>query len=277
MTSETAAASTLGLIGSHASSAMSPALWNPVFSALGNGWTYVAWDVAADGDLVAVRERLIAPTVVAFNVTMPHKHWAAETADESSPVVDASGAANLLVRCGSRLEAHNTDIDAMVGAFASARPGPAVILGAGGAGRAALVALAGHPGPVLVADGSAGAADELVRFAQVKGLVAKAVEWSIATDEVANASIVVNATPIGQHEEDEPAWGSGGLAKAAVLYDFVYAPHATASVEAARRTGATIIDGWQHLLMQAEAMVPILGLPRITVSLLEARLTELRR
>lgn len=67
-------ASRLALIGSAASQAMSPMLWNPVLARLATGWTYEAWDVPPEGDLGQVRRQLLEPEMVAANVTMPHKH-----------------------------------------------------------------------------------------------------------------------------------------------------------------------------------------------------------
>ena len=133
-------ASRLVLIGSAASQAMSPDLWNPVLTELGGGWTYEAWDVPPDGDLPAVRDRLLEPDIVAANVTMPHKHWAAETADDATGSVQLSGACNLLVRQGRRLAGHNTDVTAVKVLLTDGYQRHAVFLGAGGAARAALIA-----------------------------------------------------------------------------------------------------------------------------------------
>lgn len=65
-------ASRLFIIGSAASHAMSPDLWNPVLAELGCGWHYEAWDVPRDAAMDGVRHRLLEPDVVAANVTMPH-------------------------------------------------------------------------------------------------------------------------------------------------------------------------------------------------------------
>ncbi|GAP56131.1 shikimate dehydrogenase, partial [Arthrobacter sp. Hiyo6] len=98
------------LIGSEASAAMSPALWSPVLERLGSTWTYEPWDVPAGSVMDEVHARLLEADVVAANVTMPHKRWAAAAADAVTETVRLSGASNFLVRDGGRLEAHNTDI-----------------------------------------------------------------------------------------------------------------------------------------------------------------------
>ncbi|MEV4988784.1 shikimate dehydrogenase family protein [Pseudarthrobacter sp. LMD1-1-1.1] len=269
-------ASRLVLIGSAASQAMSPGLWNQVLQELGSGWTYEAWDVAPDADLGAVRRRLLEPDIVAANVTMPHKHWAAETADEATGPVQLSGACNLLVRQDGRLAGHNTDVTA-VGVLLEGRyQRHALLLGAGGAARAALIALKDKVGRVSIADRDPHASEELLHLANGFGIEARAVTWQEAQDLAPGASLIVNATPVGKKATDGPVWGGARLAPDAVLYDYVYAGHATASVERAEELGVRCIDGWDHLREQAVAMVPLLGLDGRACQLLEQTLGELR-
>ncbi|MHC6591832.1 shikimate dehydrogenase family protein [Arthrobacter sp. C152] len=269
-------ASRLVLIGSAASKAMSPGLWNPVLQKLGNGWAYEAWDVAPDADLEAVRRRLLEPGIVAANVTMPHKHWAAETADRAADPVLLSGACNLLVRQGEELVGHNTDITAVGVLLGGQFQRHALLLGAGGAARAVLVALRGHVGTVTVTDRDPRAAEELLDLAGALGIDARNVDWQQAQDLAGNASLVVNATPIGKSASDGPAWGGTPLAPDAVLYDFVYAGHTTAGIARARAQGIRCVDGWEHLREQAVAMVPLLGLDGQATLLLQQTLEGLR-
>ena len=266
----------LVLIGSAASKAMSPGLWNPVLQELGNGWAYEAWDVAPGADLQAVRRRLLEPGVVAANVTMPHKHWAAETADAATDPVRLSGASNLLVRDGRKLVGHNTDITAVNALLDGRFQRHALLLGAGGAARAVLVAIRGNVGTVSITDRDPSAAEELLELAGRLGIDARTVGWQHSQDLAADASLVVNATPIGKDASDGPAWGGKPLAPDAVLYDFVYAGHTTASVARARELGIRSVDGWEHLREQAVAMVPLLGLDGRATLLLQQTLERLR-
>lgn len=268
--------SRLALIGSAASQAMSPGLWNPVLRGLGTGWTYEAWDVAPDGDLAAVRARLLAPDMVAANVTMPHKHWAAETADVAAEPVRLSGACNLLVRQDHTLLAHNTDITAIEVLLGGAYQRHALLLGAGGAARAALIAIRDNVDSVSITDRDPQASHELLELARELGINARDVTWQQAQDLAAEASLIVNATPIGKSTSDGPAWGGSALAPDAVLYDFVYARHSTASVACAQAMGIRSIDGWDHLREQAVAMVPLLGLDALARTLLQETLVRLR-
>ena len=269
-------ASRLVLVGSAASKAMSPGLWNPVLQKLGSGWTYEAWDVPPGGDLAGVRRRLLDPGIVAANVTMPHKHWAAETADAATDAVRRSGACNLLVRQGSELVGHNTDITAVSVLLGRQFQRHALLLGAGGAARAVLVALSGNVGTVSITDRDPRAAEELLALAGSLGVDARNVTWQQAQDLARDVSLVVNATPIGKDASDAPAWGGKPLAPDAVLYDFVYAGHTTASVARARELGIRSVDGWDHLREQAVAMVPLLGLDGQARLLLQQTLERLR-
>ena len=89
---------------------MSPELWNPVLREMTVGWSYEAWDVPAGASMAEVRAKLLETDVVAANVTMPHKQWAAGAGETVTDPVRLSGAANLLVRHEKQLEAHNTEM-----------------------------------------------------------------------------------------------------------------------------------------------------------------------
>ncbi|WAH96257.1 shikimate dehydrogenase family protein [Arthrobacter sp. MMS18-M83] len=266
----------LFLIGSDASHAMSASLWNPVLQELGSTWRYEAWDVPAGASMSGVRARLLEGDVVAANITMPHKQWAARAADTVSEPVRLSGAANLLINRGSELAGFNTDVAAVAALLGDRPQRHAVMLGAGGAARAALAALRGSVMRVTVADRDTRAATELAACAVGLGMAAEALPWAEAQSQARNASLIVNATPVGKGPDDGPVWGDGALAEDAAVYDFVYAGHVTASIAAAREQGLTCVDGWDHLQAQAAAMVPLLGLASEACLLLTQTLAQIR-
>lgn len=264
------------LIGSAASQAMSPGLWNPVLRELGAKWTYKPWDVPPGCDMASVRARLLENDVVAANVTMPHKHWAAETADSATDDVRLSGACNLLLRKGSGLVGHNTDVTALRVLLGGSFQRHALLMGAGGAARAALIALNGQVGTVTITDRNPAAMEELLGHARELGIDAGLVDWKEAQGLASGASVVVNATPIGKNTSDGPVWGKGPLAPDAIFYDFVYASHVTASIARAQELGARHVDGWDHLREQALAMVPLLELEERASELLKESLALLQ-
>lgn len=266
----------LFLIGSDATQAMSPRLWNPVLERLGSRWRYEGWDIPAGADMSGVRDRLLADDVVAANVTMPHKTWAARSADIVSEPVRLSGASNLLIGQGTDLHAHNTDVTAVEELAGRGHHRHVVMLGAGGAARAALVALRDRVSRVTVADRDAVAAADLVALAGALDIAAEQVPWDDAQAHARHSSLIVNATPIGKRADDDPVWGMGELASDAVVYDFVYAGHVTATISAARGQGLRCVDGWVHLQAQAAAMVPLLGLAPAAGALLAEELRGIR-
>lgn len=269
-------ATQLFIIGSHASQTMSPNLWNPVFEALDNHWSYEPRDVPAHSPMQEIRNSLLSTRVIGANVTMPHKQWAAGIADERSEQVSLSGAANLLIRQGGKLHAYNTDLIAVATKLATRMHDHVVFLGAGGAARAALVALKEHIGTVTIADRDPEAANQLLSLATRMGVRGKGVDWSRAAQATAQASLVINATPIGKHAEDGAAWGTAQLAPGTHIYDFVYSAHTTGTIKAAIEQGLEYSDGWEHLLLQAEAMVPLLGLPEQSKTQLQQSLQRIR-
>ncbi|MEO5318176.1 shikimate dehydrogenase [Arthrobacter sp. CC3] len=266
----------LFLIGSEASGAMSPGLWNPVLEQLGTQWRYEAWDVPAAFPMAGVRARLLESDVVAANVTMPHKQWAAGTADITSEQVRLSGASNLLIHIGGRLTAHNTDITAVGELVGRRHQRHVVMLGAGGAARAALVALQNQAERVTISDRDPAAASQLLALARALGLSAESATWTDAQHQALQASLIVNATPVGKKPDDGPVWGRGRLADDAFIYDYVYAGHVTASIRAAREQGLACADGWDHLRAQAAAMIPLLSLTPGADALLKTRLKLLQ-
>lgn len=93
------------------------------------------------------------------------------------------------------------------------------MMGAGGAARAALIALEGKTGSVTITDRDTRALEDLLGVARSLG-----------------------TTPIGKNRFDRPVWGDGTLADDAIVYDFVYAGHVTATIARARELGAGCID-----------------------------------
>ncbi|UYQ77883.1 shikimate dehydrogenase [Glutamicibacter sp. JL.03c] len=269
-------ATRLFIIGSHASHTMSSDLWNPVFEELGNCWTYQPWDVPAQGEMQDVRNGLLAADVIGANVTMPHKQWAAAIADERSEQVSLSGAANLLIRQDDQLSAYNTDLIAVETGLATKSHDHVLLLGAGGAARAALVALKGRIGTIIITDRHRDVAEELLTLAKGMGIPGRTVDFSQVAEAATQATLIINATPIGKDPKDPAPWGKARLRPGTFVYDFVYCEHVTGTILSAIDQGLEYSDGWEHLLLQAEAMIPLLGLGEQTAAQLRLSLKRIR-
>ena len=227
----------LFLIGSDASHAMSPSLWNPVLKELGSPGVTRAGTCPPGQACPAVRARLLDGDVVAANVTMPHKQWAAQAADTVSEPVRLSGAANLLIGRGNELAAYNTDITAVATLLGDRPQRHAVMFGAGGAARAALVALRGRVTRVTVATGTPARRPISPPLLPAWAWPPRRCPGLKPSARPGTPHSLSMPPPSAKEQATAPVWGDGALAEDAVVYDFVYAGHVTASIAAATRQG----------------------------------------
>ena len=240
------------LLGHPVAHSLSPAMHNAAFRALGLPHSYVAVDVTADA-LPAAIQRIRSGEVLGANVTVPHKVTVVSLADTWDGPTAQIGAANTLSRTadGGRVLASNTDA---VG-FEHATGGIALngarvlLLGAGGAARAALVVLFARDAQVEIANRSAERARSLAgTMPHPPDRAPRVREWADRT-ELAEIDVVVNATSLGLYGEDPLA--GAALRPGLVVVDLIPAAVATPLVRRARAAGATVVDGLPMLLQQA--------------------------
>lgn len=241
------------LLGHGIGYSASPAMHNAAFAALEIDARYELRDVEADALAVEV-DALRRDRRLGANVTKPHKLAICELVDGLGLEVERLGAANTIVRDGDRLLAHNTDLAALAAELPS-QVHRAVVLGAGGASRAAVAALA-----------DAGCADITVIDRQ---------HWAGMTAALEGADLLINATPIGTGSDDSPVTASLLRPDLAVL-DLVYRPSPTRLVREARAAGAVARGGAGMLLRQAAASFELwTGQPAPIDVMLDALRTEL--
>jgi shikimate dehydrogenase len=143
-----------GVVGRPIGHSLSPVLHNAWIAAAGLNAAYVPFAPPEEGFERFVRG-LRGQTIRGLNVTAPFKERALELADEADEDARRAGSANLvLFHPDGQIEAHSTDGLGLLGAFAEQAPGftfdrPAVVLGAGGAARAAAAALLGAGCPEI--------------------------------------------------------------------------------------------------------------------------------
>jgi shikimate dehydrogenase len=246
------------LIGHGISHSLSPAMWNHLAYATGRDLRYGLRDVDSDG-LEAVIAELTSGSVLAANVTMPYKSWAAGIADRRSYAVASTGAANLLIPVDDGIEAHNTDVIGARAILETRAPFDTVVmLGAGGTAVAILEALSGLASHVRIVNRTlANAAEVTARF----GGRFKTIEsspWSERDDHTPAADLVVSAVPA----VDETPIDVSRLGAHALVYDAVYRSDPTAFQRAISRRGLALVDGLSHLAAQAIAMLDPLGFDR---------------
>ena len=253
----------VGVIGSPVAHSLSPLLHNSAFAALGlaDSWRSYAFEVPpgqAAPALVTMRRNAIT----GLSVTMPHKADVAALVDECSDVARLLAAVNCIHRRQDRLYGTNTDGEGFLaslarGAAFEATDKRCVVVGAGGAARAVVLALA-HAGAadVAVVNRTPERAFEAAALAGSQGRAVDLTEGAIA-DAATLADLVVNATPVGMNGVGATDWlvAPGLLGAGQVAADLVYAPRPTAWLSEAAAVGATTLDGLGMLVHQAAAQL----------------------
>lgn len=226
---------TVRLLGEHISYSASPAMHTAAFAALGLPHTYELADVTSES-LPQALEGLRASNCLGANVTVPHKTAVLNLVDEADALSTWAGAVNTIVSGNGRLIGSNTDVPAIADEIHRLRPKPrnALVLGAGGAGRAVRLALesTGAQQTVLLDRSS----------------------WSDLPVLISEADLLVNATPVGTNSDESPV-DQRLLHPGLAVLDLVYRPSPTRLVREAREcglqasggTGVLFGQGWRSL------------------------------
>jgi shikimate dehydrogenase len=226
-----------GVLGFPVGHSRSPAMMNAAFAELGLDWRYFRLPLPPERFAETVHA-LPGSGYRGANVTLPHKLAAHDIADELTEAAAAIGAVNTLsFEEHGRIGGDNTDARGLLDALAEERPASALVLGAGGAGRAAAWALRQAGTQVTVWNRSA---DKARRLADELGVR--------QTDRPGPADLLVNATSVGlsvdDRLEDLP------LVEAATVVDLVYGAEPTPLVRWAESHGARVVDGLEVLVRQ---------------------------
>jgi len=245
----------VALLGWPVAHSASPAMHNAAFAALGLDLVYLALPTPPE-DLATVVRALGAAGAVGANVTVPHKEAVRASCNVLTDEAALIGAVNTLVWTGQGLVGDDTDALGLAQALteeAIATAGSrALVLGTGGAARAAVVALARGGAAVTVAGRDEERRSDLGRLASRFGAGHRAIGLDDAAFDAAvrDADVVVNATTLGMRGERLPE-AMMTLAPAQVALDLVYGVPTTPFVLAAREGGVAAHDGRGMLLGQA--------------------------
>lgn len=196
-----------------------------------------------------------AAGIVGANVTVPHKEAMANLVDQLDAHAARLGAVNTLVDLGDRWEGRNTDGYGFMANLNAGAPefdasaAPAVVLGAGGAARAVLVALADAGCPeIRLINRTVSKAQALLEELTVPGI---AMGWDAAPAALRGAGLLVNTSSLGMVGEPPLDLDLTDLPAGAVVTDIVYAPLETDLLKRARARGNRTVDGLGMLLHQA--------------------------
>ena len=238
----------LGVIGWPVGHSRSPSMHGAALAALGLPWRYVRLPIPVE---------LLEETVRALpgsgfrgaNVTIPHKEAALRLAGSATPAARAIGAANTLTFTADGVHADNTDAGGLIDALELPVGGRrALVLGAGGAGRAAAWALREAGAEVSVWNRTPARAETVAADLGVM----HALDVRPALHGV---DVMVNATSVGLRSTAGGAdalevLGLDGAEPPLVVVDLVYGAQPTPVERWARAGGARVVDGVEILVRQ---------------------------
>jgi shikimate dehydrogenase len=255
-----------GLVGRAISYSLSPLVFRKAFDALGWPAVYGLFDLSP-----VQLPRFVAAAadagITGFNVTQPYKVCIMRYLDRTDPDADAVGAVNTVVCRGRSWVGHNTDVDGIHEALSryrdDLRKAKAIIIGAGGAARAAASALANRlaMSEVTFAVRSLPKGRAVVR--ELSRQCRTDCRWNVCSltrstlnERLTDTSLLVNATPVGGAglEHRSPVPQGVRIPRSAVVFDLVYNPRQTRLLADAASAGCgKLVDGWGMLVAQADA------------------------
>ena len=245
-----------GVIGYPLGHTISPAFQQAAFDELGIDAEYHAIETHTcdlPRRIQEVRNRRWA----GLNVTIPHKANVAQLLDGAAETAAAAGAVNTVYWANGDLVGENTDVPAIRAVLANANIAPgarALILGAGGAARAALLALIGRGDEVILANRTRSNAEATCK-AVAPGRSIDVIDLNGPTISTVaeECALIVNTTSVGMRggpaPNDSPLPISG-LRPGQAVFDVVYRPEATPLLARAAEIGCQTIGGLEMLVIQ---------------------------
>nr|WP_321259252.1 shikimate dehydrogenase [uncultured Pseudodesulfovibrio sp.] len=239
-----------GIIGWPLGHTMSPTLHNWGFGELDVEASYAAWPVSPD-DLSSFMGQIRTRPISGLSVTIPHKQTVMDHLDAISDRAAQVGAVNTLYWNDATLCGENTDVIGFIAPLRSLKqhPDSALVLGAGGAARAAIVGLkelgVQHIG---VTNRTYDKTKKLAEEFKIK-----CIEWDTRTTTA--WELVCNTTPLGMSGDLErlSPWPVDAFTPNMVAYDIVYNPLETRFLREANIAGCNTISGLEMFLHQGLA------------------------
>ena len=239
------------LLGDPVAHSLSPVVQNAAFGAADVDGVYVA--LRSDQKDLPAFIQSISRAGGGGNVTLPHKERAAAVLDAPSEAVRRTGACNTFWGEGGRVHGDNTDVEGFKRAATRFLEGPpegfrVLLLGAGGAARASLVALLDQGvREVVILNRTTERARAVAR--RIGGERARVAETAGHLDGE-RFDLVVNTTRLGLEEGDPLPFDLRKLARAGAVMDLVYGPEGTPFARAATALGIHTTDGGEMLVQQ---------------------------
>jgi 3-dehydroquinate dehydratase / shikimate dehydrogenase len=238
---------------------LSPLIHNAAFQHFGMNKVYVPFRVPRE-DLSRFIEEATQLDIRGLSVTIPHKEEVIKKLTEVDIAVRGIGAANTVIFDGQKRIGYNTDYRAAMLSLEDAleregfrsdtketllRGKTALVLGAGGVGKAVIYGLCRRGAQVVISDGV-----QRQAVTMAKNFNCRSIDW--ATRHTIVPDLLFNCTPMGMHPNvDETPYEKHHLRPSMIVFDVVYNPENTLLVKEARSRNCTVITGIDMFVRQA--------------------------
>lgn len=244
-----------GIIGWPVSHSRSPLLHSYWMQKHAIEASYERYPIDPAADFRQALEAMAQDGFIGANVTIPHKENAFAACDSHTQPAQNLGAVNTIVMRDGRLLGANTDGDGFIASLEAGAPNqdwrqrPALVLGAGGAARAILVALeTAGLSDIRLVNRTRARAEAL---APLCGQALSIGDWDAREALAQECGLLVNTTSLGMHGAPRLDMGLETLGEKAVVTDIVYTPLETDLLARARASGLVAVDGLGMLMHQA--------------------------
>lgn len=247
----------VGIFGHPIAHTRSPAMHNAAFRALGLPYIYIPF-LVHPSDLRKATQSIRSLDLVGINVTVPHKEGILRYLDGLSTEAKLCKAVNTVINRQGSLYGENTDSRGFLLSLEerklSLRDREVVLIGAGGAARAVLVALvrAGSAQITVVNRTQAHAKKLAHTYQSLEQTIIHTASLDILGDAalLKRAALVVNSIPLGLHGVAFPPFDYSASPRDCLFYDLVYQPEPTLFLQRASQARRTTLDGRRMLLHQ---------------------------
>jgi 3-dehydroquinate dehydratase/shikimate dehydrogenase len=232
-----------GVAGDPIAHSLSPAIMNAALRRENVNGVFLGLHAKSLKDLLACVRQI---PIQGLAITMPYKQEIIPHLDNTDPATSKIGACNTVVRSDGKLYGFNTDTSGVVRPLEqrmTLQDARILVLGAGGAARAAVFGLKDRGAQLFILNRSLPAAQKLARQAKARTI-------KRADLKRLDFDVIINATPVGMGNTRESPLNADEI-KAQYIFDMVYDPAETKLLRLAKERGAQVIAGSEMFVHQA--------------------------
>jgi 3-dehydroquinate dehydratase/shikimate dehydrogenase len=238
-----AATKVYGVAGNPIRSSLSPVMMNTAFRRETVNAVYLALQTTKLTDLLKLVHEI---PIQGVSITMPLKEEILPHLEQTDPLSAKIGAVNTIRLLDGKLFGFNTDVAGIVGPLEkrmSLRGAKVLVLGAGGAARAAVFGVRDRGAEVFILNRTAETAQKLARQSGSKTIKKEALAKT-------SFDVIINATPVGMTGNKAPQILEAKDLNTRLVFDLVYNPLETPLLHMARQKGIAIITGVEMFVQQ---------------------------